>query len=225
MGCFVALFALISPRLALFVLWIFSDVLERAYDDWIVPVLGLLPAALDDAGLRGLLVLGLERRRGLRVVLRDPRLPHRPGLLGPGTARARVGGPMQRVTFSRNYTLSLSRTCQCFCKYCAFATHQAHIHDPDEVERRLEEAVAAQRQGAAGADGRAARGEPGGRRAAALVGPRRLHLLRRLGLRARARARHPAPHQPRRALARGPGAAARGDRLAGADAGVDLASG
>jgi FO synthase len=48
---------------------------------------------------------------------------------------------MRRVTFSRNYTLSLSRTCQCYCKYCAFATHQAHIHDPDEVERRLDEAV------------------------------------------------------------------------------------
>jgi FO synthase len=48
---------------------------------------------------------------------------------------------VRRVTFSRNYTLSLSRTCQCFCKYCAFATHQAHIHDPDEVERRLDEAV------------------------------------------------------------------------------------
>src|SRR5215216_4234991 len=48
---------------------------------------------------------------------------------------------MRRVTFSRNFTLSLSRTCQCYCKYCAFATHQAHIHDPDEVERRLEEAV------------------------------------------------------------------------------------
>ena len=47
---------------------------------------------------------------------------------------------MRRVTFSRNYTLSLSRTCQCFCKYCAFATHRAHIHDPGEVERRLEEA-------------------------------------------------------------------------------------
>jgi FO synthase len=47
---------------------------------------------------------------------------------------------VQRVTFSRNYTLSLSRTCQCFCKYCAFATHQAHVHDPGEVERRLEEA-------------------------------------------------------------------------------------
>src|ERR671918_1077855 len=48
---------------------------------------------------------------------------------------------MRRVTFSRNYTLSLSRTCQCFCKYCAFATHRAHIYDPEEVERRLDDAV------------------------------------------------------------------------------------
>jgi FO synthase len=48
---------------------------------------------------------------------------------------------MRRVTFSRNYTLSLSRTCQCYCKYCAFATHRAHIHHPDEVERLLDEAV------------------------------------------------------------------------------------
>ncbi|HSJ16536.1 MAG TPA: radical SAM protein, partial [Solirubrobacterales bacterium] len=48
---------------------------------------------------------------------------------------------MRRVTFSRNYTLSLSRTCRCYCKYCAFATHRAHIHPPDEVERRLGEAV------------------------------------------------------------------------------------
>ena len=47
---------------------------------------------------------------------------------------------MQRITFSRNFTLSLSRTCQCFCKYCAFATHRAHIHDPKKVERRLEQA-------------------------------------------------------------------------------------
>ena len=39
----------------------------------------------------------------------------------------------RRVTFSRNFTLSLSRTCQCFCKYCAFKTHQAHLHEPGEV--------------------------------------------------------------------------------------------
>src|SRR5262245_39951239 len=48
---------------------------------------------------------------------------------------------MRRVTFSRNYTLSLSRTCQCYCKYCAFATHQAHIRSPEEVEKLLDEAV------------------------------------------------------------------------------------
>jgi len=48
---------------------------------------------------------------------------------------------VRRVTFSRNYTLSLSRTCQCYCKYCAFATHQAHIHAPVEVERQLDEAL------------------------------------------------------------------------------------
>ena len=48
---------------------------------------------------------------------------------------------MKRVTFSRNYTLSLSRTCRCYCKYCAFATHKAHLHPPDEVERRLDDAT------------------------------------------------------------------------------------
>ena len=44
----------------------------------------------------------------------------------------------RRVTFSRNLTLSLSRTCRCYCKYCAFATHAAHLHEPDEVERILD---------------------------------------------------------------------------------------
>jgi hypothetical protein len=45
MGCFVLLFALISPRLALIATWLFSDVLSRAYDAWLVPVIGffLLP--------------------------------------------------------------------------------------------------------------------------------------------------------------------------------------
>jgi FO synthase len=51
----------------------------------------------------------------------------------------------RRVTFSRNLTLSLSRTCRCYCKYCAFATHQPHLHAPDEVERILDEAVSRHR--------------------------------------------------------------------------------
>src|SRR2546423_8377239 len=48
---------------------------------------------------------------------------------------------MRRVTFSRNYTISLSRTCQCYCKYCSFATHKAHLYAPDEVERMLDAAL------------------------------------------------------------------------------------
>lgn len=45
------------------------------------------------------------------------------------------------MTFSRNVTLSLSRTCRCYCKYCAFATHQAHLHEPEEVLELLDKAV------------------------------------------------------------------------------------
>lgn len=45
MGCLVPLLALISPRLALFALLLFSDLIGDAFDSWIVPVLGffLLP--------------------------------------------------------------------------------------------------------------------------------------------------------------------------------------
>src|SRR3977135_1171676 len=52
----------------------------------------------------------------------------------------------RRVPFSRNLTLSLSRTCQCYCKYCAFATHQAHLHEPDEVLALLDGAARRQAQ-------------------------------------------------------------------------------
>ncbi|MGH2876781.1 MAG: 7,8-didemethyl-8-hydroxy-5-deazariboflavin synthase subunit CofG, partial [Solirubrobacteraceae bacterium] len=47
----------------------------------------------------------------------------------------------RRVTFSRNLTLSLSRTCRCYCKYCSFATHRPHLHEPDEVLTILDRAV------------------------------------------------------------------------------------
>jgi FO synthase len=50
----------------------------------------------------------------------------------------------RRVTFSRNLTLSLSRTCQCYCKYCSFATHTAHLYAPDEVLEIID--AAARRQ-------------------------------------------------------------------------------
>ena len=45
MPCLVALLALISPRLALFALWLFSSLLDRAYEGWLLPLIGffLLP--------------------------------------------------------------------------------------------------------------------------------------------------------------------------------------
>jgi len=53
----------------------------------------------------------------------------------------RLPGVRRRVTFSRNLTLSLSRTCRCYCKYCAFATHRTHLHAPDEVLALLDGAA------------------------------------------------------------------------------------
>lgn len=42
MGCLVALIALISPRLAFFLVWVFSDRVDIAFDGFPVPFLGLL---------------------------------------------------------------------------------------------------------------------------------------------------------------------------------------
>ncbi len=66
MPCFVALLAILSPRLALFAIWLFSNLLERAFDGFLVPLLGffLLPwttlayVAMWDSGANG--VTGIE---------------------------------------------------------------------------------------------------------------------------------------------------------------------
>jgi len=46
------------------------------------------------------------------------------------------------VTYSRNVTLSLSRTCISHCKYCAFQAHRPHLHRPDEVIEMLDRSAA-----------------------------------------------------------------------------------
>jgi hypothetical protein len=45
MPCLAVVLALISPRLALFAVWLLSDILGRAFESWLLPVLGffLLP--------------------------------------------------------------------------------------------------------------------------------------------------------------------------------------
>lgn len=42
MGCFVVLLAVIAPRVTLVVLALFTDLVSRAFDGWIVPVIGFL---------------------------------------------------------------------------------------------------------------------------------------------------------------------------------------
>ena len=61
MGCFAAVLAIISPRLALFFVFLFSDILSRAFDSWLLPLIGffILPwttlayAVMWDIGSRG----------------------------------------------------------------------------------------------------------------------------------------------------------------------------
>ena len=45
MPCLAAVLALISPRLAIVAVWLFSDILSRAFDSWFLPLVGffLLP--------------------------------------------------------------------------------------------------------------------------------------------------------------------------------------
>lgn len=42
MGCIFALIAVFTPRLALVLLWLLSDYVNRAFDTFIIPILGLL---------------------------------------------------------------------------------------------------------------------------------------------------------------------------------------
>ena len=60
MPCVAALLAVISPRLALFFIFLFSNLLSRAFDSWLLPLIGffLLPwttlayAVMWDTGTR-----------------------------------------------------------------------------------------------------------------------------------------------------------------------------
>ena len=40
MPCLAVILALVSPRLALVALWLFSNILSRAFDSWLLPLIG-----------------------------------------------------------------------------------------------------------------------------------------------------------------------------------------
>jgi len=42
MGCLLAILAAISPRLALVLVWIFTNLVDRAFEGFLLPLLGLI---------------------------------------------------------------------------------------------------------------------------------------------------------------------------------------
>jgi CDP-diglyceride synthetase len=42
MGCLLALLAAVSPRLALVLVWIFTNLVDRAFEGFLLPLLGLI---------------------------------------------------------------------------------------------------------------------------------------------------------------------------------------
>ena len=63
-GCFAVLLALISPRLALFFVLIFSDWLGDAYDSWILPVIGWFFLPWTTLAYAGMYVAGSDEVTG-----------------------------------------------------------------------------------------------------------------------------------------------------------------
>jgi hypothetical protein len=66
MGCVVAVLVLGAPRLVMVVLWLFTDYLSRAYEGWVLPLIGffVLPTttlayAIAENETRGLRSWGL----------------------------------------------------------------------------------------------------------------------------------------------------------------------
>jgi len=69
MACLAALLAVISPRLALFAIFLFSDWLEDAFDTWIIPVLGFFLLPWTTLAYASLWVLGTNEVQGFEWFL------------------------------------------------------------------------------------------------------------------------------------------------------------
>lgn len=42
MGCLLLILVIISPRLAMLLIWLVSDWVDRAFNGWLIPVLGVI---------------------------------------------------------------------------------------------------------------------------------------------------------------------------------------
>ena len=90
MPCLVALLALISPRLALFFVWLFSDMIDRAFEGWLLPLLGFFLLPWTTLAYTVMWDIGHAGRERLRVVHRGPRIPRGPRVV---RGRSQISSP------------------------------------------------------------------------------------------------------------------------------------
>ena len=91
MCCVLVLLAFFTPRIVLFLLWLFSNYLTRAFDTWLWPTLGFffLPATTIGYAIAQNEFGGLS---GLGIVAVVIGLAVDVGLLGGGARQRRSGG-------------------------------------------------------------------------------------------------------------------------------------
>jgi len=68
-GCLVVLLALISPRLALVAVWLLTDILSRAYENALLPLIGFFLLPWTTLVYAGMWELGTNGVTGFEVVL------------------------------------------------------------------------------------------------------------------------------------------------------------
>ena len=69
MGCLVVLLALISPRLALVAVWLLTDILSRAFENALLPLIGFFLLPWTTLVYAGMWELGTNGVNGFEVVL------------------------------------------------------------------------------------------------------------------------------------------------------------
>jgi hypothetical protein len=69
MGCLVILLALISPRLALVAVWLLTDILGRAYENALLPLIGFFLLPWTTLVFAGMWELGTNGVKGFEIAL------------------------------------------------------------------------------------------------------------------------------------------------------------
>ena len=64
MPCLVLLLAILSPRLALVAMWLFSNILSRAFDSWVLPLIGFFILPWTTLAYAGMWDVGTHRVSG-----------------------------------------------------------------------------------------------------------------------------------------------------------------